>query len=92
MPQLHGRAVKEHKYVKDADLKQLHMGIKMEKNADEHNAVTLYAQYVSRDDNGQRKYTWVAHNNKELFNKAFKHVTENGYTPEGPILKLYKGE
>lgn len=50
----------------------------------------LYAQYMSRDDNGKRKYTWIAHNKKPMFEAAYKHVTENGYIPESPMLTMLK--
>jgi len=54
----------------------------------------LYAQYMSREDNGKRKYTWIAHTTKEDFEKAKSHVLDNGYKEESVLhmLKQARGE
>jgi hypothetical protein len=58
----------------------------------EYRAETIYAQYMSRDDNGKRKYTWIAHDSEKAFKKAKRHVLENGYAEEGPVHKMTKAE
>jgi hypothetical protein len=59
------------------------------KNA-ENKVNIIYAQYLSRNDDGKRKYTWIAHDTEEGFKKAKQHVIENGYREEGPVHKMTK--
>jgi hypothetical protein len=50
----------------------------------------IYVQHVSRDDNGKRKFTWIADDTEEGLKKVWAHVKENGYQAESPIYSMVK--